>query len=780
MGEHRCRFCFIGVTLWLSLWLVACTSTPAAPAAEPGQTAATVPATPLPATPTPEAATPTSTATVSQLPTPTPAPSATPTAPAASPTPIAAATALPCPPWRWSTQGKIHPDQPPYTFRLVGMACDNLVEGHRIEIRRGEAPTPAQVIEGVFVANRLRDEAEGFEIVDMNFDGYRDIRLIDEATAGSSGVLYRHWLFDPQTGRFEPNVAMNQRIGRAEFDPQQEQIRVFWRAGAGGVATDTYRWIDGKLTLLQRVETQALADGVDLLTTQIEVGGQLVTQSKKVVRQQGYNSTWLLLPELGHNFRHLAVSSGGQIWAVGRDGLFLFDGQLWHIFDLPPELQEKIPADARLANTLTGLAAGPDTVWLGTRENGLFRFAAGNWQSLTPTEGLPDNAIRNLAVDAQNNLWAIFGTHDQYGLARFDGQQWLPLSLEAIGQAPNGVAVTPSGQVWLSVPGQSPYFFDGSRWIPAQNRWTAGSVDMFLAAHPGGTIWVGSDNGWMRWAGTGWQALDVTIPAPFSYPVAVDATGGAWGIVATGCYFCKSPNFNEQGAVYVGPTQSCRFTAADGLGAPPLDPPPLFSDYETPRPDSVWDIAVAPDGRVWFITQGQITVFKPTGPVCSYAAPENVRTPQPVDLNCQTEPDQFVALWQRRQKQLGCPTGPAQQISMAQQPFERGWMLWRGDTGTITALPAAQKSSQFEDTWDSSQPAYTCPELSPPETPPTPQRGFGKVWCQHENLRTALGQATGPEQALTATLQPFERGSMLATNQGVTYIFVFSDWERLE
>jgi hypothetical protein len=105
----------------------------------------------------------------------------------------------------------------------------------------------------------------------------------------------------------------------------------------------------------------------------------------------------------------------------------------------------------------------------------------------------------------------------------------------------------------------------------------------------------------------------------------VDASGGAWGIATPSCYWCRLPNFNENGAVYVTPQESCRFTAVDGLGDPPLDPAPNPFLPEPPRPDVVRDIAVASDGTVWFITQGKLTHFRPPGPVCAEARPENVR-----------------------------------------------------------------------------------------------------------------------------------------------------------
>jgi hypothetical protein len=450
---------------------------------------------------------------------------------------------------------------------------------------------------------------------------------------------------------------------------------------------------------------------------------------------------------------------------------------------LPPALQEKIAANTSLSPIVTDLAVtASDVVWVSTREDGLYRFANGTWRHDTTAESLPYQTVRQLVVDTQNHLWAIFGDRDGYALARFDGQSWQPFPLDNVDGAPNGVAISPTGEVWLSVPEKGPYLFDGSQWFLAVNGWNAGSVDMHLAASPTGGIWFGSDWGWKRWMGHGWQGINVTIPAPFSYPVAVDADGGAWGIVTQFCYWCKTPNYNENGAVYVTPNRSCRFTAADGLGDPPLDPSPDPFTGQPPRPDAVWDIAVAVDRRVWFITQGKITVFSPQDPVCDYAAPENVRTPEEPDLSaCPIQAERFTELWQTRLENLGCPVaGTDQPAPMAEQIFERGWMLWRGDTATILVFPIGRQLLQFEDTWDPTQPVYTCPDLAPTQTPPTPQRGFGKVWCLEEGIRDMLGQSISEEHAFETGIQAFENGTIFTTDEGVTYILDWSDWERLE
>ena len=109
-------------------------------------------------------------------------------------------------------------------------------------------------------------------------------------------------------------------------------------------------------------------------------------------------------------------------------------------------------------------------------------------------------------------------------------------------------------------------------------------------------------------------------------------------------------------------------------------------------------------------------------------------------------------------------------MKMAEQLFEEGRMFWRSDTSTIYVLPKDQAYGRFEDTWDNNQPIYACPNLGPPQTPPTPQRGFGKVWCNQAGVRELLGNATGAEALAEANVQEFEDGLIFGLEGGGIYI----------
>ena len=106
-------------------------------------------------------------------------------------------------------------------------------------------------------------------------------------------------------------------------------------------------------------------------------------------------------------------------------------------------------------------------------------------------------------------------------------------------------------------------------------------------------------------------------------------------------------------------------------------------------------------------------------------------------------------------------------------------MFWRQDTVQIIVLYNTGVWENYTDTWREGDPEFSCLQLAPSTSPPTPKRGFGKVWCLHANVRTGLGQATAIEQGFDATIQDFASGTLLRTDTGQIYI-LYTDrtWMR--
>jgi hypothetical protein len=123
-------------------------------------------------------------------------------------------------------------------------------------------------------------------------------------------------------------------------------------------------------------------------------------------------------------------------------------------------------------------------------------------------------------------------------------------------------------------------------------------------------------------------------------------------------------------------------------------------------------------------------------------------------------------------RKLGWATGEERTTPGAQQSFERGVMFWRKDTDEIYVLTQDGSWQVYNDTWEEGMDEYSCPDVAPRQTPPTPIRGFGKVWCEQLGGPDAeIGPALNDERGYEALWQRFERGLMWQGSDGYIYVF---------
>ncbi len=101
-------------------------------------------------------------------------------------------------------------------------------------------------------------------------------------------------------------------------------------------------------------------------------------------------------------------------------------------------------------------------------------------------------------------------------------------------------------------------------------------------------------------------------------------------------------------------------------------------------------------------------------------------------------------------------------LSATYQPFDKGFMVWNGNTQTIYVMFDDGTWEQFADTWQSGDPELPGNETAP-EGKLVPVRGFGKVWEQLGGADT-LGWATAEEAGYQAT---WETHPMLDGDQSV-------------
>ena len=91
-------------------------------------------------------------------------------------------------------------------------------------------------------------------------------------------------------------------------------------------------------------------------------------------------------------------------------------------------------------------------------------------------------------------------------------------------------------------------------------------------------------------------------------------------------------------------------------------------------------------------------------------------------------------------------------VNAAFQYFERGFMMWRADTGSIYVFYNDLNGGTYN-VWEQGEyQEWPDNTLAVPGGYVMPILGFGKVWSNRVEVRYGLGYATALEQAYTASL----------------------------
>lgn len=157
-------------------------------------------------------------------------------------------------------QSQINPGLPALDLSLIWHMDEATGERilDRIEIRRtGEIET-FQAISGI--DSRLAAEIEngGLDMLDLNFDGFLDMRVMRFTPAGPN-TPYQNWLWSKEDGKFVASPQLDE-ITSPEFDAEAQEIVSHWRSSAAEYGTDVYSY-EGLTPMLVHRETDKLGAG---------------------------------------------------------------------------------------------------------------------------------------------------------------------------------------------------------------------------------------------------------------------------------------------------------------------------------------------------------------------------------------------------------------------------------------------------------------------------------------------------------------------------------------
>ncbi len=137
-------------------------------------------------------------------------------------------------------------------------------------------------------------------------------------------------------------------------------------------------------------------------------------------------------------------------------------------------------------------------LWVGT-QNGLACWNGQSWKLQTVTDGLPENTVRAITGDAAGNLWT--GTESK-GLALLKDGKFTPYPAGAAGPSGNDIStlfLDRDGALWVGTAGHGLARWQNGKWTHFSTLdGLAGNSISYILEDGAGNLWVGSNAGLMR------------------------------------------------------------------------------------------------------------------------------------------------------------------------------------------------------------------------------------------------------------------------------------------
>jgi len=188
--------------------------------------------------------------------------------------------------------GSLHEDMPKYRFEATGMTpvreteewSSGYVMGLKIFDDNNLLILEADFLQtyggeelGYFVYNEMMDTM-GLHVVDVNFDGYKDVIILNNFGGAHSNTWYDCWLWDSETAAFVESESFAE-ICNPALDPEKKCIYSTGGSGAAYWGGSIYQYINGKFVITNDLNTYL--DGL--------VETELVNEEMVVVREVRYS-----------------------------------------------------------------------------------------------------------------------------------------------------------------------------------------------------------------------------------------------------------------------------------------------------------------------------------------------------------------------------------------------------------------------------------------------------------------------------------------------------------
>lgn len=166
----------------------------------------------------------------------------------------------------YEVRGRVHSDMPEYRFVATGktrgteaydigfvMGLKVYNEKDRVILSANLSEIDGDEIYGYAVYNEMMDTM-GLHLVDVNFDGYKDVIILNTFSGAHSNTWYDCWLWDQELSLFVSSRSFAD-ICNPSIDPEKKCIYSTGGSGAAYWGGSIYQFIDGEFVMTNDLYT---------------------------------------------------------------------------------------------------------------------------------------------------------------------------------------------------------------------------------------------------------------------------------------------------------------------------------------------------------------------------------------------------------------------------------------------------------------------------------------------------------------------------------------------
>ena len=204
----------------------------------------------------------------------------------------------------YEMQARLHEDIPEYRFMATGVAQEpdewayGFVMGLNVYDESGASLLSAdfsEILDGEVVGYHVYSEmmdTMGLHVADVNFDGYKDVIILNTFGGAHGNTWYDCWLWDAKTSSFTASKSFAE-ICNPALDVEKKCICSAGGSGAAYWGGMIYQFIDGEYVVTNELETdwdglveRALANGKMEIVREVSYGGddELLEREKQYYR----------------------------------------------------------------------------------------------------------------------------------------------------------------------------------------------------------------------------------------------------------------------------------------------------------------------------------------------------------------------------------------------------------------------------------------------------------------------------------------------------------------